>query len=131
MIKRIYTPLLTDIYTFDSKFLSPEFATLPTTTKNITQVGKGLFTYPVFTKEFCKMFLTELKHFKKQDVPHRQPNSMNKHGILLDDILGFSNFFDEFRTNYMQAIVRKLFPDLYDIELDSQKGKGLSYFSTF
>ena len=123
LIKRDYKPLLPNIYTFDREYLSPEFLSLSESTKNVTQVGEGLFTFSVFTKVFCDQLLSELKHFKKQDIPHRQPNSMNKYGILLDDISGFTDFFDIFRVNYLQGIARKLFPGMHDIELDTQKGR--------
>ena len=121
-IQRTYNPLFPEIYSFKKDYFSEDFLSLPHSTKSVTQIGKGLFTFPVFTKDFCEQLITELKHFKKQDLPHRQPNSMNRHGILLDDILGFNEFFDVFRIQYLQPLARKFFPDMRDIDLDSHKG---------
>ena len=122
LIKNVYQPLHPNIYTFDPQFLDPNFLSL-TRSRNITQVGKGLFTFPVFTQEFCEQFLAELRNFKDAQIPHRQPNTMNRYGILLDEILGFSEFFDCFRINYLQDMVRRLYPNWHHIHLDSQKGK--------
>ena len=122
IIKKRFTPLLPELYSFNHQFLTPEFLSMSTSTNNITQIGKNLFTFPVFTQQFCNMFISELKHFACQNIPHRQPNSMNRYGILLDDILGFNDFFDSFRELHLQPLTRRLFPNLKDIELDSQKG---------
>ena len=122
IIKKRFTPLLPKLYSFNHEFLTQEFLSMSTSTNNVTQIGKNLFTLPVFTQEFCNMFISELKHFACQNIPHRQPNSMNRYGILLDDILGFNDFFDSFRELHLQPLTRKLFPNLQDIELDSQKG---------
>ena len=123
VIDRTYKPLFPEIFSLRQDIFQNDFLDLPGSTKSVTQIGKGLFTFPVFTKAFCEQLVSELKHFKQQDLPHRQPNSMNRHGILLDDILKFREFFDEFRVQYLQPLARKFFPDMKDIELDSHKGK--------
>ena len=123
VIDRTYKPKFSEIFSLRQDIFQNDFLDLPGSTKSVTQIGKGLFTFPVFTKEFCEELVSELKHFKQQDLPHRQPNSMNRHGILLDDILKFREFFDEFRVQYLQPLARKFFPDMKDIELDSHKGK--------
>ena len=124
VIDRTYKPSFSEIFSLRQDIFQNDFLNLPGSTKSVTQIGKGLFTFPVFTKEFCEQLVSELKHFKQQDLPHRQPNSMNRHGILLDDILKFREFFDEFRMQYLQPLARKFFPDMKDIELDSHKGKA-------
>ena len=86
VIDRTYKPLFSEIFSLRQDIFQNDFRNLPGSTKSATQIGKGLFTFPVFTKEFCEQLVSELKHFKQQDLPHRQPNSMNRHGILLDDI---------------------------------------------
>ena len=123
LIQRAYKPLVTDVYECKSKIFAKDFLGLPQSINNNYQSGKGLFTFPVFTKTFCDQLVSELKHFKEQDIPHRQPNSMNRYGILLDDILGFNEFFDTLRVQYLQPLARLFFPDMHDIELDSHKGK--------
>ena len=122
IIRKNFKALYPDVYCLNKNVFSKDFLSLPDSTKSVTQIGKGLFTFPVFTKEFCEKLVSELKYFKCQDLPHRQPNSMNKHGVLLDDILEFNEFFDELRIQYLQPIANKLFPDLKDVELDSHKG---------
>ena len=57
------------------------------------KVGSEVYSLPVFKKDFTKIFLEELQHFKLSGIHHEQPNSMNRHGIILDEI-GFKSFFD-------------------------------------
>ena len=109
-VKKLYKPKFPEIYDFKMEFLDQNL--------NIEKVGPEVFKVPVFTKEFTDKFIDELKHFKACDIPHVQPNSMNHHGILLDEI-GFTNFFDQFRIQYLQPLAQKLFKE--NIELDSQK----------
>ena len=122
IIRKNFKAFYPDVYCLNKTIFSKDFLSLPDSTKSVTQIGKGLFTFPVFTKDFCEKLVSELKYFKNQDLPHRQPNSMNKHGILLDDILEFNEFFDELRIKYLQPITNKLFPNMKDVELDSHKG---------
>jgi len=69
-----------------------------------------LYQLPVFTETFCDRFCDELANFNAHpDLPKERPNTMNRYGVLLDEI-GFSEFFNTFRADYMQPIAARLFP---------------------
>ena len=70
----------------------------------VTKVGKELFSMPVFTSSFAEKFLAEVQHFKSSKLSHEQPNSMNRHGVLLDEI-GFQDFISRVREEYIQPQV--------------------------
>ena len=73
---------------------------------------------PVFTPDFCDRLVAELKHFQSQGVPYDRPNSMNRFGIVLDELLDMSQLFSVLRKDYLQPLARSLFPHHSDIELD-------------
>ena len=70
----------------------------------VNKVGKELFSMPVFTSSFAEKFLAEVQHFKASKLSHEQPNSMNRHGVLLDEI-GFQDFISRVREEYIQPQV--------------------------
>ena len=70
----------------------------------VTKVGKELFSMPVFNSSFAEKFLAEVQHFKSSKLSHEQPNSMNRHGVLLDEI-GFQDFISRVREEYIQPQV--------------------------
>ena len=53
-----------------------------------------------------------------QGIPYDKPNSMNRHGIVLDELLDMSEMFSELREGYLQPLARSLFPQHSDIILD-------------
>ena len=40
-----------------------------------------VFALPLFTREFCRHLLEELRHFEASDMPKGRPNTMNNHGV--------------------------------------------------
>ena len=117
--KTKFVPLQPDIFTFDCEKVIYSGDMIP------KPIGKKAFSLPVFKKSFAKDLLSELKHFKSSGIPHERPNSMNKHGILLDEI-GFQDFMNQFRVNFIQPWARKLFK-IPDLELDSHKAFVVKY----
>ena len=71
----------------------------------VNKVGKELFSMPVFTSSFAEKFLAEVQHFKLSKLSHEQSNSMNRHGVLLDEI-GFQDFISRVREEYIQPQVK-------------------------
>ena len=41
----------------------------------------GIFSIPVFTKEFCSKLIEELKYFEASPLPKGRPNTMNNYGV--------------------------------------------------
>lgn len=50
-------------------------------TAGMQQLPQRVYAFPVFTKDFCRQLLEELKHFEESDMPKGRPNTMNKHGV--------------------------------------------------
>jgi hypothetical protein len=49
-------------------------------------VAEGVFALPVFSERFCQLLCEELDAFGRSGLPCGQPNSMNRHGALLDEL---------------------------------------------
>ncbi|CAJ1385749.1 unnamed protein product [Effrenium voratum] len=69
---------------------------------------KEVYSFPLFTEEFCDMLLEEVFHFYSTGLPARRPNSMNNYGIILSDI-GLEPFIDQLQ-GLLQPMGRELFP---------------------
>lgn len=39
------------------------------------------YSFPVFTEEFCGLFVEEVEHFEASDMPKGRPNTMNNYGV--------------------------------------------------
>ena len=50
------------------------------------KVAEGVFALPVFSERFCQLLCEELDAFGRSGLPCGQPNSMNRHGALLDEL---------------------------------------------
>lgn len=108
-----------EVYNFSLRFLDLHCG-------KAKRVGRQVYTMPVFTQEFCEKFLREIKRVKESGLPLTRPNSMNKSGLLLDDV-GFTKFFDEFRTGHLQPICVSTFPDLGFTDLNTHRAFIVHY----
>lgn len=45
--------------------------------------AKKVYTFPVFTPEFCQEFIEEINNFESTDLPKGRPNTMNNYGVRL------------------------------------------------
>lgn len=106
-----------------------------------------LYQIPIFTEEFCDLFCDELANFNAQpDLPKERPNTMNRFGVILIDFklifnqkfqnfqvlldeIGFLDFFNEFRVDFVQPIAARLFPEWSDgvSGLDSHRAFTVKY----
>jgi glutathione synthase len=82
------------------------------------EVHGDCFSSPLLTRGFCAMLMAELKNFKSKGIPHQQPNTMNKHGCILNEI-GLGPFMDWFLMNYISPVCRTLFPEILGEGIDS------------
>ncbi|CAK0891033.1 unnamed protein product [Prorocentrum cordatum] len=108
-----------------SHIFQPEFLSMWQSVLNggpppeaIQDVRDGAFVFPLFSREFCKHLLEELKHFKTTGLPHQQPNSMNRQGCILNEI-GLGPFMDQLLSHFLTPVFRVLFPDLMAAGIDS------------
>ena len=44
-------------------------------------IGERIYSFSVFTLEFCQLLLEELVHYEKADIPKQRPNTMNRYGV--------------------------------------------------
>ena len=49
-------------------------------------IGRGIYSMPFFTREFCRLLLDEVDGYVRSGLPRRAPNSMNRHGLILNEI---------------------------------------------
>lgn len=45
--------------------------------------AKKVYTFQVFTPEFCQEFIEEINNFESTDFPKGRPNTMNNYGVRL------------------------------------------------
>merc|ERR1719334_1579450 len=77
-------------------------------------------------EEACYMLMEELDHFKASGLSFSQPNSMNRHGMLLEE-LGMENFIKKL-TDTIEPVARQLYPDLVgSTGLDSCRAFTVDY----
>ncbi|XP_064612752.1 2-oxoglutarate and iron-dependent oxygenase domain-containing protein 2-like [Liolophura sinensis] len=138
-IHKLYKPLYPDIFTLQDKWLDPAFVELASysrredatveglLSKVTTETGERVYSFPVFTLEFCQRFIELIEDFENSPCPKGRPNTMNQYGVLLDE-LGFDeDFLKPLREHYLQPISRLLFPDWGGENLDSHKAFIVQY----
>lgn len=119
-----YVPLHPHVYTFEEAHFHSDF----TQGTKLDKVGQGVYSVgKVFTADYVKQLLEELNHFKASGIEHERPNTMNRHGLLLDDLVDFTPLLDTIRSTYLQPLVRQIFPELASVELDSHKAFVVKY----
>ena len=137
-INNEYQPLHPHLYVLQESFLHPYFLKLTEYTKSssatfnnlvekLEECCKQVWGFPVFTRQFCDEFLQELNHFQNTDLPKGRPNTMNRYGILLNE-LGFDEkFLNPLRVNYLSSLSHLLFPEWTGDGLDSHKAFTVAY----
>lgn len=140
LIKANYVPFDIDVYTLKEDFLESSFLKLVEASKcmnyqKIFQIvetlsaEKKIYGFPIFKYEFCSRLLTELNHFEQSSLPKERPNTMNKYGVLLDDLGFHDNFTLPLRQKYLDPLSKILFPEWRGQGLDSHKIFTVSYKS--
>ncbi|KAK3862066.1 hypothetical protein Pcinc_032037 [Petrolisthes cinctipes] len=138
LLAREYKPLHPHLYTLQASFLDPKFVELTqVVAKELGQTGEGLtkhlkdhhqriYSFPVFTTQFCHALVEELANYEQSPLPKARPNTMNAYGIKLDE-LGFDEFVTRLRSDYLTPLTRLLYPDWGGGQLDSHKAFIVTY----
>ncbi|XP_055936341.1 2-oxoglutarate and iron-dependent oxygenase domain-containing protein 2-like [Argiope bruennichi] len=127
-----YKPIDGNIYNLQENFLDVSFIKLVNAARNLNldetlqfldvlSEEKQLYGFPVFTKSLCDELLKELDHYQDSSLPKGRPNSMNRYGVLLDELGFHDNFSKVLRKNYLDPLAKVLFPTWRGSELDSHK----------
>ncbi|RWS14885.1 2-oxoglutarate and iron-dependent oxygenase domain-containing protein 2-like isoform X1 [Dinothrombium tinctorium] len=131
-----YSPMNAYLYTLDNTFFDTRFLKIVEAAKksNLEQMLKyidvvskeqRIYSFPVFTRKFCQDFIEEINHFENSAMPKERPNTMNKYGILLNEI-GFDDFLTSMR-NIVSQISNIFYADWGGKDLDSQKAFTVHY----
>lgn len=75
----------------------------------MTEECAGVYSFDLFTSEFCHMFHKDMKLFEASDLPKHRPNSMNNYGLVLNDI-GMEMMISKLLQQYIQPFVKFLLP---------------------
>jgi len=67
-----------------------------------------VFSFKMFTMEFCEKLVEEIFNFYASGLPARRPNSMNNYGIILNEI-GLEPFIDQIQ-HVLQPLGELLWP---------------------
>lgn len=97
-----------------SKPSSPTASSPASLQAALRQESEGVYSFPLFTDEFCAMLLEELDHFlevaaARDDLVIRRPNSMNNYGVIINEI-GLEHAIDTLQVLVMQPVAALLFP---------------------
>jgi len=76
----------------------------------VTEVGPGIYAFPLFTSEFCDLLIKEIDSFESTKLQCRRPNTMNRLGLVVNDI-GFEPFMTEIVDTLIAPICEALYPD--------------------
>jgi len=130
-IKKNYKPIhpeLFSLYEMSSKnWFVPSFS--EALSKGTPEAFKAIlkeeipevYTFDIFTPQFCKFLAQEVKNFEDSPFPKSRPNSMNNYGVILNNI-GMEPIFDK-----LLEIIKPLTAILYP----SWGGNSIDHHHTF
>ncbi|CAM5101178.1 unnamed protein product [Natator depressus] len=139
IISQCYKPKHPEVYVLQDSFLAPEFletvkyctsqdADLQGLVRHIDSISdKRIYRLPVFSEEFCRLFIEELENFEQSEMPKGRPNTMNNYGVLLNELGLYEAFITPLREKYLQPITSLLYPDCGGGSLDSHKAFVVKY----
>ena len=52
----------------------------------VTEVGPGIYAFDLFSTQFCDLLIDEVDAFELSKLPCRRPNTMNKLGLVVNDM---------------------------------------------
>lgn len=64
----------------------PESAMLVNWPSLVTDIGRGIYSFDLFSPMFCDMLISEVDAFEATKLHCRRPNTMNKLGLVVNDI---------------------------------------------
>ena len=76
----------------------------------VTENSEGIFSFDMFTKQFCNSFVEELALYEQSSLPRRRPNTMNNYGLILNDI-GMYGLMTTLMNEFLTPLVQVLYSD--------------------
>jgi len=130
MIAQFYKPLHPHLYEFSEKFVDSKLRdALNDNEEELRslfekETGTGIYSFRMFTDQFCTELIQEVEHFEHSGMPIMRPNTMNNYGVILDEI-GFEPFFQRL-LDYVKPIAT-LFYGRMGATLDSHHAFIVQY----
>ncbi|XP_058184682.1 2-oxoglutarate and iron-dependent oxygenase domain-containing protein CP2-like isoform X2 [Rhododendron vialii] len=132
-----YQPLHRELYTMHAaNFFVPSFlkavneCTEESFRSIMTEPSPGVFAFEMLQPHFCELLLAEVENFEKwvHETKFRimRPNTMNKHGAVLDDF-GLETMLDKLMEDFVRPMSRVFFPEVGGSTLDSHHGFVVEY----
>jgi hypothetical protein len=75
---------------------------------HVTEQYPGIYTFDMFTKQFCNSFIEEVALYEASALPRRRPNTMNNYGLILNDI-GMYGLMSALMELYLVPLVQLLY----------------------
>ncbi|KAG5532316.1 hypothetical protein RHGRI_026820 [Rhododendron griersonianum] len=130
-------PLHRELYTMHAaNFFVPSFlkavneCTEESFRSIMTEPSPGVFAFEMLQPHFCELLLAEVENFEKwvHETKFRimRPNTMNKHGAVLDDF-GLETMLDKLMEDFVRPMSRVFFPEVGGSTLDSHHGFVVEY----
>lgn len=99
------------------KWLSPEFEKVLAAAQSgdvrtaLLEEAPGVYSFPLFTEEFCDILLAEVEHAQSTSREElERPNGMNRYGIVLNQ-LGLEPLITALQQEYLLPLQGGLFPE--------------------
>ena len=70
---------------------------------------EGVYSFPFLTDDACAALVGEVDAYDASGLPTARPNSMNKYGLVLNEV-GLEAAFDGLQRAVLQPVARLLFP---------------------
>lgn len=100
---------------------------------HIVEEAPGIFSFDLFTADFCELLLREVDTFEATSLPRRRPNTMNRHGLIVNEI-GMAPLLTELLRRVISPLTAAFFTnEVFAASLDhhhsfvvaySRKGQG-------
>lgn len=119
------TSLVGTASTFNLEWLASSLREIPSSewSKSVEEVSPGVFSFDLFSPEFCDLLVAEVDNYEATTLPRRRPNTMNKFGLILNEI-----GLEPVMSDLLRMFIGPLCSDLYPLENVS---KGLDHHHTF
>eukprot|EP00298_Acanthocystis_sp_HF-20_P022979 c31291_g1_i1.p1 GENE.c31291_g1_i1~~c31291_g1_i1.p1 ORF type:complete len:267 (+),score=91.48 c31291_g1_i1:79-801(+) len=108
-----------------TQFLQNKYMIQPLIELLIPQ-GEGIFSFPVFSEEFCDILIDEIDNANSISLNFTRPNSMNNYGVIANEI-GLKNFIDELVEQVISPLAKILFSDWGGSSLTHQHSFFIRY----
>jgi hypothetical protein len=75
----------------------------------LTAISPGVFSFDLFTPQFCDMLVAEVDNYEATTLPRRRPNTMNRFGLILNEI-GLEQMMSDLLTRFIGPLCKTLYP---------------------